>query len=70
MDRTLTTQFILWIGRRGIHLYRAPDAMRERAHLAVAANRERLTESIRRGEEQLASGEPLKTLDEIEDGLT
>lgn len=42
----------------------------ERLEAVIAANTDRISESVRRGEEQLASDEPLKTLDEIDDELT
>jgi hypothetical protein len=35
----------------------------------IVANMEHIEKSIRRGQEQLASGEPVKSLDEIVDDL-
>jgi hypothetical protein len=38
---------------------------KDQLEAVIEANRPRLEESVRRGEEQLASGDPLPTLDEV-----
>jgi hypothetical protein len=42
------------------------SAEKERLEAVLATNRDRIKDSVRRGEEQLASGENLPTLDELE----